>query len=101
MLCRVILSVFAIAWTGLPVQAADLPAHSRLGAVFAEPSEAAAPADRSYDTPLAVSAPLLALRPLPGYYGQPHSFEYSPYYGSSFDSWAFRLPYACSFYGYC
>ena len=98
---RIVLGVFAIALTAVPVRAADLPAHSRLGAVFAEPSEAAAPADRGYDTPVAVYAPLLAVRPLPGYYGRRNSFDYSPYYGSSFGDWALRLPYACNFYGYC
>jgi hypothetical protein len=101
MLRSVVLFVFAIVLTAMPVRAADLPARSRLGAVFAEPSEAAAPADRGYDTPVAVYAPLLAVRPLPGYYGRRNSFDYSPYYGSSFGDWALRLPYACHFYGYC
>jgi hypothetical protein len=102
MLRSIILSVFAIAFVALPVRAADLPAHSRLGAVFAEPSEAAALADRSYDTPVVVHVPYVALRPLGGgYYGRPNSYEYSAYYGSSFDAWAFRLPYACGLYGYC
>jgi hypothetical protein len=95
------LSVFVIALTAMPVHAADLPAHSRLGAVFAAPSESAAPAYPSHDAPVVVAAPLLALRPLPGYYGKPHAFDYTPYYGSSFGAWAFRLPYACHFYGYC
>jgi hypothetical protein len=96
---RIVLGFFAIALTAMPVRAADLPAHSRLGAVFAEPSEAAAPG--GYDAPVVVYAPVLAIRPLPGYYGRPNSFYYSPYYGSSFGDWAFRLPYACKFYGYC
>jgi hypothetical protein len=102
MLRSVVLFVFAIVLTAMPVRAADLPARSRLGAVFAEPSEATAQVDRTYDTPVAVYAPVVTLRPLGGgYYGRPNSYEYSPYYGSSFGAWAFRLPYACSFYGYC
>jgi hypothetical protein len=97
---RIVLGFFAIALTTMPVRAADLPVHSRLGAVFAEPSEAAL-GYRGYDTPVVVVAPVLAIRPLPGYYGRPNSFYYSPYYDSSVGDWAFRLPYACSFYGYC
>jgi hypothetical protein len=102
MSCRIVLSVFAIAFNLVAVRAADLPAHSRLGAVFAEPPETAAQASRPSDTPVMTYAPVLALRPLgPGYYGQPNAYYYSPYYGSSFGSWAVRLPYACNFYGYC
>jgi hypothetical protein len=98
----IVLSVLAIALTTMTARAADLPARSRLGAVFAEPSEAAAPTDRTYEAPVVVYAPVVALRPLGGaYYGRPNSYEYSPYYGSSFGAWAFRLPYACGFYGYC
>jgi hypothetical protein len=102
MVCRIVLSVFAVALNVVAARAADLPARSRLGAVFAEPSETAAQAYRPSDTPVVAYAPGLALRPLgPGYYGQPNAYYYSPYYGSSFGAWAFRLPYACNFYGYC
>jgi hypothetical protein len=68
---RIVLGFFAIALTTMPVRAADLPAHSRLGAVFAEPSEAAAPDYRGYDAPVVVVAPVLAIRPLRGYYPLP------------------------------
>jgi hypothetical protein len=102
MLCRIVLSVFAIAFNVVAVQAADLPARSRLGAVFAEPSETAPQAYQPSDTPVVAYATGLALRPLGlGYYGQRNAYYNSPYYGSSFDAWAFRLPYACNFYGYC
>ena len=97
----IVLSVFAIAMTTMTVRAADLPARSRLGAVFAEASEAAAPTDGTYDAPV-VYAPLVARRALGGdSYGGPNSYDYTPYYGSSFGAWAYRLPYACGFHGYC
>jgi hypothetical protein len=95
------MSAFAIALTAMPAHAADLPVRSRLGAVFAEPAEAATVAGRTSDSPAAVWLSGLAARPLPGYYGRPKSFAYSSYYGSSPDDWASRLPYACHFYGYC
>jgi hypothetical protein len=97
----IILSAFAIASIAIPAQAADLPARSRLGAVFAEPAEAGVVVERTAETPVVAYTPDLVLRPLPGYYGKPNSFAYSPYYGSSSGEWAFRLPYACHYYGYC
>ena len=47
MLRQITLSVFAIAVTGMAASAADLPAQSRLGAVFAEPDAAPAYAYRT------------------------------------------------------
>jgi hypothetical protein len=96
----ILLSAFAVAVMAMPARAADLPVRSRLGAVFAEPAEVAA-ADRATDAPAGVYVPWVAARALPGYYGRPNSFAYTPYYGSSPDAWASRLPYACHFYGYC
>ena len=99
MLRRITLAVFAIATAGMSAGAADLPAQSRLGAVFADPPPVRAPAAYAYTT---AYAPPVDIRPLvAGYYGKPNSYFYSPYYGES-QYWNFtRLPYACGFYGYC
>ncbi|MGB3488634.1 MAG: hypothetical protein WBA37_10935 [Xanthobacteraceae bacterium] len=84
--------------------AADLPVHSRLGAIFAEPPpvRAAAPrvvVEEEYET---VFAPEVDIPPLVnGYYGKPKSFRYRSYYGTSPDIIFSRLPYACGEYGYC
>jgi hypothetical protein len=84
--------------------AADLPAHSRLGAIFAEPPPARVAAPRvvvedEYET---VFAPEIDIPPLVnGYYGKPKSFRYRSYYGTSPDIIFSRLPYACGEYGYC
>lgn len=100
------LFVLPLACIGLAAtaQAADLPAHSRLGAIFAEPPpvRAAAPrvvVEEEYET---VFAPEVDIPPLVnGYYGKPKSFRYRSYYGTSPDIIFSRLPYACGEYGYC
>src|SRR5262245_34368449 len=39
---------------------------------------------------------------IPGYYGRPFSYDYQgPYYGGPYESYYWRLPYACGVYGYC
>jgi hypothetical protein len=101
MLRGITLSVFAIAVTAMAANAADLPAQSRLGAVFAEPAQP--PAGYGYRAYgyTTVYAPQVDIPPLvAGYYGKPNSYYYSPYYGGSQGYYA-RLPYACGFYGYC
>jgi hypothetical protein len=99
---RTMLSIFVIASIAVPAQAADLPARSRLGAVFAEPAEAAPRGNRTDGGPIVVYAPEVGFAPLvTGYYGKPNSYHHAPYYGSSIFDWAPRLPYACGFYGYC
>src|SRR4051794_35739604 len=101
MLRKITLAVLAIAATAVAARAADLPAQSRLGAVFAPPYEAPAYASPIYDNP-AVYAPPVDIPPLvAGYYGKPNSYFYSPYYGGSSYGIYARLPYACGFYGYC
>jgi hypothetical protein len=104
MLQRVLLSLFATVFTGIAAGAADLPAQSRLGAVFAEPGEVRPYANRPYEH----SAPVtkyhfLALVGSGGYYyGSLYSYLYNgPYYGGPYDGDGIRLPYACGFYGYC
>jgi hypothetical protein len=100
MLGKITLSVFAVAVTAMAASAADLPAQSRLGAVFAEPAPAAAAYRATgYTT---VYAPEVDIPPLvAGYYGKPNSYYYAPYYGAPLNYNFTRLPYACGFYGYC
>ena len=105
MLRRIILAVFAVAISAMSVGAADLPPHSRLGAVFADPAPYRAPAPAYAYQPSGYTtlyAPEVDIPPLvAGYYGKPNSYVYRPYYGDSL-YWNFtRLPYACGFYGYC
>jgi len=106
---RIMLSVFAIMVTGMTAGAADLPAQSGLGAIFAEPYAAGpyAVARREYP------APIIAYNQFPnlpwaagGYnYGSPYyyyrgAYYGGPYYGGSYYGGA-RLPYVCGLYGYC
>jgi hypothetical protein len=101
MLRKIKLAVFAVAVTAIAAHAADLPVQSRLGAVFAQPDEAAGYPYPMIDNP-AVYAPPVNIPPLvAGYYGKPNSYYYSPYYGGSSDGIYARLPYACGWYGYC
>jgi hypothetical protein len=96
MLRKITLAVFAVAVTAMAAHAADLPAQSRLGAVFAQPY---AYPMQDYRT---IYAPPVDIPPLvTGYYGKPNSYLYSPYYGGSSDGIYARLPYACGWYGYC
>jgi hypothetical protein len=105
---RAIAMSLALAVTGTAAQAADLPPHTRLGAVFAKPhgqSVYAYREVRDYNYPTFVFAPQVDIRPIVGgYYGKPFSYYYKPYYGSEAaaltDAYT-RLPYACGFFGYC
>lgn len=99
---RIVLSVFALAVTAMTARAADLPAHSRLGAIFVEPREA--------DPSREFSASIIAFNLLPnppwnrGRYNYGSSWSYydpGPYYGGSYDAFGGRLPYVCGLYGYC
>ena len=87
--------------------AADLPPNTKLGAVFAKPRVVGAPHAEvtTYDYPIGVFAPQVDIPPLVnGYYGKPNSYYYRSYYESSGAALAdayIRLPYACSFHGYC
>jgi hypothetical protein len=90
--------MIAIAAGALPAAAADLAAHSRLGAIFVEkagPPAAEKQSDEVFPYAPAVDVPSL----VNGYYGKINSYHYAPYYGGS--SYANRLPYACGWYGYC
>jgi hypothetical protein len=104
---RIMLSVFALAVSATAANAADLVAQSKIGAIFAEPSEAPAVAYRTRE----VSAgPIIPYTLLPDplwnrggyYYGSSWSYYYSgPYYGGDYYPAAVRLPYVCGLYGYC
>jgi hypothetical protein len=98
-------SVLALATVGTAASAADLPAHTKLGAVFAKPSAPPLREVDGPDYPLIWYAPRIDVRPIVGgYYGNPGSYYYRPYYESEAtaltDAYA-RLPYACGFFGYC
>jgi hypothetical protein len=99
------LSVLILGGIGTPASAADLPPHTKLGAVFAKPYAPAVREVETYDYPVFVFAPQVDIPPLVnGYYGKPGSYYYRPYYESTAtaltDAYT-RLPYACGFYGYC
>lgn len=102
---RIMLSILALAVTAGAVHAADLPAQSRLGAIFAEPAPARAEVRRVEG----YSAPLIGYNVLPSpvwnrgnyNYGSPWSYyDSGPYYGGGTPS-IIRLPYVCGLYGYC
>jgi hypothetical protein len=103
---RMMLSVFALAVTGLHAGAADLPTQSRLGAIFAEPVEA----PRIVYQTVEREAPIIPYNLLPNppwnrgnyNYGSSWSWYYpGPYYGGPYYTDGARLPYVCGLYGYC
>jgi hypothetical protein len=103
---RIMLSVFALALSTISATAADLPAHSKLGAIFAEPAEVRIRADASRED----SAPIIPYNQLPNpvwarggyYYGSYWSYYHNgPYYGGPLTFSGGRLPYVCGLYGYC
>jgi len=102
---RIMLSVFAIAVSGVPASAADLARQSRLGVIFAEPVEVRRVV-REEEAP----APIIPYNLLPNppwnrgnyNYGSSWSYYYpGPYYGGPYDTDGARLPYVCGLYGYC
>src|SRR5437868_14041814 len=100
-----LLPVLAVAATAMTANAADLPARSRLGAIFAEPEEVRVEVYQSVEYP----APIIGFNLLPDppwarggyYYGSSWSYYYpGPYYGGPYTDYAFPLPYLCGLYGY-
>src|SRR6266478_3652166 len=81
MSCRIMLSVFAVAATAMTANAADLPARSRLGAIFAEPEEVRVEVYRADEYP----APIIGFNLLP----DPPWARGGYYYGSS---WSYHYP---------
>jgi hypothetical protein len=104
MLRTILLAVIGLATTGATSSAADLPVHSRIGKIFAEPAPPPVRVARDQDYP---ESALYRFRipppPVPGYYGRPNDFYYRPYYEDrpAISYYFDRLPYACGFYGYC
>ena len=105
---RIMLPVFVLAVSTMAAVAADLPAQSRLGAIFAEPAETPPPV--VYRTAEYPPAPIIAFNLGPifpwarggYYYGTSWSYYYpGPYYGGPYDTDGGRLPYVCGLYGYC
>jgi hypothetical protein len=106
MLRAILLAAAGLVATEAAAIAADLPVHSRIGAIFAEPApppRIRIVREREKDYPESAFYRFRIPPPVPGYYGRPNDFYYRPYYedrsvlGYYFD----RLPYACGFYGYC
>src|SRR4051812_20690818 len=97
MLARLSLCVMTLAVAGVTAEAADLPVHSKLGAVFVEPAPRARPAELTV-----VEVPWMATSPrIPGYYGRWGDFYYTSYYGTDPGVIFGRLPYACHYYASC
>jgi hypothetical protein len=104
---RVSLSVFVFAATAMAASAADLPARSQLGVIFAEPAEVPPPiVYHSVEIP----APIITYTNLPdplwnrGTYNYGSSWSWynpGPYYGGPYYGDGARLPYVCGLYGYC
>ena len=94
-----VLAALACALTAASAAAADLPAHTRLGAVFADGPVVVVPAPRAleYTGP---SARWVANSPrVAGYYGTWFDFDYRNYYGTSPLVIFSRPPYSCAWYG--
>lgn len=84
--------------------AADLAAHSGIGAVFADPPlHAPLLRGETRDATNAVIAETIyAFQPrIPGYYGRAGDFAYRNYYGTSPVTIFGRDPYACTLIGAC
>jgi hypothetical protein len=98
---RLALSTIALALTGMTAGAADLPARSRLGAIFAEPAEVGPTVYRPAEVAV-VEVPWMSTSPrIPGYYGRWGDFYYTSYYGTSPGIIFGRLPYTCYYYSAC
>jgi len=93
------LAAFAFAVSANAVGAADLPAQTRLGAVFADEPvrRVEVPPAVAYAGPLirwVANSPRVA-----GYYGTWFDFDYRNYYGTSPLLIFSRPPYSCAWYG--
>jgi hypothetical protein len=107
---RIMLSVFALMAIAMSASAADLPAQSRLGAIFEEGPEVRTEVRRRLDRSYGYSAPRFGFNLVPvlpwerGGYTYGSQWDYynpGPYYGGPYDTDGPRLPYVCGLYGYC
>jgi hypothetical protein len=98
---QLLLTAALLAFTDMTAGAADLPAHTRLGAVFAEPTVVTTRGYRAAEVTV-VEVPWMATSPrIPGYYGRWGDFYYTSYYGTDPGLIFGRLPYACHYYASC
>jgi hypothetical protein len=101
------LAALLLVLIAVPARAADLPMHSKIGQIFAEPAPrgrvvAVVPPPQDVISPYPVYAPEVDIPPLVnGYYGKPNSYHYFNYYGTPASAIYSRLPYACGWHGYC
>lgn len=105
MLRRCLAALLMLA-SGAPMaSAADLAAHSRIGALFAEPAPArrvVAVVQPQAEEDIVTFAPEIDVRrKVGGYYGKPDSYFDRSYYNTPPAMIFNRAPYACGFYGYC
>ena len=82
MLRAALLTVITFAAMGATGFAADLPVHSRIGTIFAEPAPPPVRVVREKDNPESVFYRFGITPPVPGYYGRPNDLYYRPYYES-------------------
>jgi hypothetical protein len=103
---RIVLSAFVICVAATRAGAADLPAQSPLGNIFAEPVGKRVEAVRQRE----YSGPVIPYTNLPnpvwnrGVYNYGSSWSYydgGPYYGGPYTPSFVRLPYVCGLLGYC
>ncbi len=103
---RIVLSVFAICVAATSAGAADLPAQSPIGKIFAEPAPNRVVVVQQRE----FSGPIIPYSNLPdpvwnrggSYYGSSWSYYYGgPYYGGPYTPSFVRLPYVCGLLGYC
>ena len=101
MLSRITVAALAVVAATAAATAADLPAQTRLGTVFAEPIVPPPAGPLVKDLPMPF-VPWLGTSPrVAGLYGQPGDFYYTNYYGTSWLLIFSRMPYSCAFYGRC
>jgi hypothetical protein len=98
MRCKAV-AALACALLATAATAADLPAHTRLGAVFADQPVARAPIPPALEytgpiVPWVANSPRVA-----GYYGTWFDFDYRNYYGTSPLLIFSRPSYSCAWYG--
>jgi hypothetical protein len=98
--------MLALTISASAASAADLAAHSRIGALFAEPAAprraVAVVRPQPVEEDIVSYAPEIDVRrKVGGYYGKPDSYFDRSYYNTPPALIFSRAPYACGFYGYC
>jgi hypothetical protein len=98
MTLRATLAALALTVGATAACAADLPTHTKLGAMFADEAYVRAPVRRAeLSVPF---VPWFGTSPrVAGYYGTWGDFDYSNYYGTSPFLIFSRPPYSCAWYG--